>query len=94
MAIKWSPEFKKRKVQQDSIQVHNQDVNEVTKATLSNLNLDADSKKIIDQATALLHNIVTDKMNDAIPHTFPSEEQIRLLNLLEGIINASIDKHV
>lgn len=47
-----------------------------------------------DEATGLLQSIVTDKISEKVIKKMPTDEYLKLLSLLDNIVNGSIDKRV
>ncbi|PWY56262.1 hypothetical protein DGG96_07955 [Legionella qingyii] len=94
MTMESIPPANNKLLQTDSVKLNDKNIKPVTKCATSALNLDIDTKQAIDHTTGLLQTIVTEKISDKIIRKIPSDEYLHLLNLLDGIISGSIDKHV
>ncbi|CEG56691.1 hypothetical protein [Legionella fallonii] len=78
----------------DSLKLANETIENRDRSNLPDNYADAETKHTLDNATGLLQTIVTDKLSDKVIRKMPSDEYLRLLSLLDNIINGSIDKHV
>lgn len=81
-------------LQTDSVHLQDKNINPMTRCATSSQNLDADVKQAIDHVTGLLQTIVSEKIPNKIVRKIPSDEYLRLLRLLDKIVNGSINKRV
>ena len=62
-------------------------------ARASSLNLN-EMRQTIDKATGLIQTIVTDKLSEEVIRKMPADEYLKILTLLDEMINGSIDSEI
>lgn len=63
------------------------------KAQASSLSLN-EMRQTIDKATGLIQTIVTDKLSEEVIRKMPADEYLKMLTLLDEMINGSIDSEI
>lgn len=81
-------------LQTDSTKLNDKNIKPTTTNATSSKNLDVDLKQTVDHATGLLQTIVTEKISDKVLRKIPSDEYLHLLNLLDDIVNGSVNKKI
>ncbi len=56
--------------------------------------LDTETKRTLDKASGLIQSIVSDKMTKEVIRKIPSDEYLKMLNMLDDIVNGFIHKEV
>lgn len=73
--------------------IASQEQNVVQKDSINNMPA-VDTKAVYNKAADLIQTIVTDSVSDEVISKMPTDEYVKLLSLLDNVLNGSVNKRI